>query len=98
MREGVLASFDERFFYEDVARTKDASEDYPLQVINRILHNEHPIKVFREYRRYTCEQLGLKVGVSAAYINAVEHGKLHPSAEVMRVIARVLHVRLDEID
>lgn len=99
MRQSVLASFDDRFFYEEAIRPREAGslEDYPLQVINRILYGEHPIKVFREYRRYTQEQLGRKVGASTAYIDALEKGKLHPTQDVLRGIARLLRVRLDEI-
>ena len=62
-----------------------------------ILNNENPIKVYREYRKFSQLKLAKKVGVTESYISQLESGKRAGTTKVLKLIAQVLGVTLDDI-
>jgi DNA-binding XRE family transcriptional regulator len=69
----------------------------PSDVVYAIMDGENPIKVWREYRRLTQQQLAQAAGISTPYLSQLETGKRTGAAEVLTTIAKVLKVSLDEI-
>ena len=64
---------DIREFREAKAADK---ETYPSEVINRlILNEENPIRVYRDYRGLTQQQLADKCGIQRAYLAEIESGR-----------------------
>ncbi|MDO8752555.1 MAG: helix-turn-helix transcriptional regulator, partial [Anaerolineales bacterium] len=57
----------------------------------------NPIKVWREYRGLTQQQLADKVKISKPYISQIETGKRTGTTEILSAIAKVLDVSLDEV-
>ena len=87
---------------EDVRDFREAKaldeESFPGEVIDRlILDEENPIKVFREYRGLTQEQLAAKAGVQRADLAAMETGQESGSAKTLKAIAEALELDVDLI-
>jgi DNA-binding XRE family transcriptional regulator len=69
----------------------------PSEVVYAILDGENPIKVWREYRGLTQQQLADAAGISKPYLSQIETGKRTGSMEILSAIAKALDVSLDEI-
>ena len=82
----------------DQAKARE-EESFPSETIYRmVLEGENPLKVWREYRGLTQEQLAEAVGgISRAYISEIESGKKPGSLKVLKAIAQALNVDLEMI-
>ena len=69
----------------------------PAEVVFAILDGENPIKVWREYRGLTQQQLADKVKISKPYISQIETGKRTGTTKILSAIAKALDVSLDEV-
>ena len=69
----------------------------PAEVVNAILDGENPIKVWREYRELTQQQLADTAGISKPYLSQIETGKRTGTTEILSAIAKALDVSLDEV-
>ncbi len=69
----------------------------PAEVVYAILDGENPIKVWREYRGLTQQQLADKVKISKPYLSQIETGKRTGTTEILSTIAKALDVSLDEV-
>jgi hypothetical protein len=72
-------------------------ERVPIEIVKRLVAREHPVRVWREHRGLTLEQLGVKAGLSIGYLSEIESGKKPGSIKALRVIARALKLDLDDI-
>nr|WP_298689546.1 helix-turn-helix transcriptional regulator [uncultured Dongia sp.] len=91
---------------EDIADATDARaviegvragtiETFPGELVGRLIAGENPVRIFREFRGMTGEQLAAKVGISRPYLTQIETGKREAMFPVMAKIARALDVSLD---
>jgi transcriptional regulator with XRE-family HTH domain len=62
-----------------------------------ILDGENPIKVWREYRSLTQQQLVEAAGISTAYLSRLDTIKRTGATDVLIAIAKALNVTLDDI-
>jgi DNA-binding XRE family transcriptional regulator len=69
----------------------------PGEVTFALLDGENPVKVWREYRGLTQQQLAEKAEISTPYLSQIETGKRFGTTEVLLAIARALEVTLDDI-
>jgi DNA-binding XRE family transcriptional regulator len=67
----------------------------PAEILRRELAGESPIKLWREHRGLTQQDLADKAGISKPYISQIESGKRQGTVETIAAIARVLNVPLD---
>lgn len=83
--------------YDEAKARKE--ETFPADIVYRIsLEGENPLKVWREYRGLTQEQLSEVIGgISRAYISEIESGKKTGSLKVLKKIAVALDVDVDMI-
>ena len=58
----------------------------------QICSYENPIKVWREYRELTQQQLAEIAGISKPYLSQIETGKRIGTAEILSAIAKALDV------
>ncbi|MEJ2304678.1 MAG: helix-turn-helix transcriptional regulator [Anaerolineales bacterium] len=72
-------------------------EVVPSEVVYAILDGESPIKVWREYRGFSQQELARATGISAPYLSQIEAGKRTGSTEVLMAIAKALNVSLDDL-
>ncbi len=94
---------------EDVRDTADAreavrelasggDEAVPADVVARLLAgDEHPLRVWREYRGLTQEALGKAAGVGKSYVSQIEAASKVGSAKVLKALAEALQVDMDDL-
>ncbi|MEW6242598.1 MAG: helix-turn-helix domain-containing protein [Chloroflexota bacterium] len=69
----------------------------PAEVVFAILEGENPVKVWREFRGLTQQQLAEAAGISKPYLSQIETGKRKGSADILSALAKVLNVTLEEV-
>ena len=80
------------------ARIASGEEELiPAHVPYAIMDGENPVKVWREYRGLTQQQLAKEAGISAAYLSQIETGKREGKTAVLQAIARALNLDLDDV-
>lgn len=73
-------------------------ETYPGEIVNRlILNEESPIRVYRDHRGLTQQQLADKCGIQRAYLAEIETGRKSGSVKTLKAIAAALDVDLTSI-
>jgi len=80
-----------------VAQERGEEELIPAEVVYALLDGQNPIKVWREYRGLTQQQLAEAAGISIPYLSQLESGKRKGSTEVLTAIAKTLKLSLDDI-
>jgi DNA-binding XRE family transcriptional regulator len=69
----------------------------PSEVVYAILDGENAIKVWREYRGLSQQEVAEKAGISVPYLSQLETNKRTGSLDVLTAIAAVLQVSLENI-
>ena len=103
--EEYLQLLDQSELLEDIhdfdainaAIDRHEEELIPAEVVYAILDGENPIKVWREYRELTQQQLADTAGISKPYLSQIETGKRMGTMEILSAIAKALDVSLDEV-
>ena len=72
-------------------------ESIPMEIVDRILEGEPPLRVWRKYRGYTLKQLATKIDISFTYLAEIETGKKDGSLRVWKNLAETLDVDLDDL-
>jgi DNA-binding XRE family transcriptional regulator len=85
--------------YDDVKNSisKGDEELIPATVANALVEGENPIKVWREYRGFTQQQLAAEISISVPFVSQLETAKRKASINVMRKLASVLHVNIEDL-
>ncbi len=86
---------DSNAFGEKLARGEE--EVIPVEVVERLVDGESPVKVWREHRGLTQEELGEQVGLSGSYLSQIESGKREGTVRVYAALARALGVDVDDL-
>ena len=84
----ALARFAER-------RSSGKEQTVPLEVVDRILAGETPLRVWRSHRELSAARLAGLVGITPAHMSKLESGKGDPSLALLRKLAKALDVDLD---
>lgn len=69
----------------------------PAEVVFAILDGENPVKVWREFRGLTQQQLADAAGISKPYLSQIETGKRKGSTDILFALAKALNVSLEEV-
>ncbi|MCP4427952.1 MAG: helix-turn-helix transcriptional regulator [Chloroflexi bacterium] len=72
-------------------------ETIPSHVVRELALSERPLRIWREYRSLTQQELADQVGISKSYLSQIETGNRSGSANVLQRIAQALNVSLDDI-
>jgi DNA-binding XRE family transcriptional regulator len=89
---------DIRDFDEISARIARGEEELiPAEVVDAMLDGKNPVKVWREYRGLTQQQLADLVGISKPYLSQLETGKRAGTTDVLSAIAKALDISLDQV-
>jgi DNA-binding XRE family transcriptional regulator len=80
----------------DAAKRKD-QELVPIEVADRMIAGESPLRVWREYRGLTQQQLAAAAGISKPYISQIEGEARTPSIDVIKRLAAALAVDVDDL-
>lgn len=88
---------DIRAYDEAKANIEAGEELIPSKVAYALLDGKNPIRVWREYRALTQQQLAEKAGLSKPYLSQLESGKRNGTTDILKKIAQALSVGLDEL-
>lgn len=69
----------------------------PSDVVERLVDGENPVKVWREYRGFTQEELGSRTGLSGPCLSRIESGKRESTVKVHVTLAKALGVDIDDL-
>jgi DNA-binding XRE family transcriptional regulator len=85
--------------YDEVklALANGHEELIPSKVTYALLDGENPIRVWREYRGLTQQQVAEAAGISKPYLSQLESGQRKGTAEVLAAVAKALNVSLDDL-
>jgi len=75
----------------------EGEELIPSEMTFALLDGENPIRIWRTHRKLTLQELSQKAGISKPYLSQLESGKRSGSTDVLRRIAEVLDVLLDDL-
>ena len=67
----------------------------PGEIVRSELEGKSPIKLWREYRGLTQQELGKLAGISKPYLSQIETGKRQGTVETLTAIAHALEVPLE---
>lgn len=80
------------------ARVQRGEEELiPADIAHRLIDGEHPVKVWREYRRLTQRALAEEVGISGNYLSQIERGHRGGRVDVLQALAKALGVELADL-
>ena len=78
-------------------RTRE-EESFPSEVTRRlVIDQEHPVKVFRDYRGLSQSALAQQTGLSQAVISSIENGKRRGTVDNFKALADALDVDVDDL-
>lgn len=78
-------------------RTRE-EESFPSEVTRRlVIDQEHPVKVFRDYRGLSQSALAQQTGLSQAVISSIENGKRRGTVDNFKALADALNVDVDDL-
>lgn len=75
----------------------EGEELIPSEVVYALVDGENPIRVWREYRGITQQQLAKVAEISVPYLSQLESGKRKGSTSVLSAIAKGLDLTLDDL-
>ena len=88
---------DVRDYDEAKLTLANREELIPSQVTYALLDGENPLRVWREHRGLTQQQVAEAAGISKPYLSQLESGQRKGTTEVLQAIAKVLNVSLDDL-
>ena len=88
---------DVRAYDEAKKAIAEGEELIPSEVTYAILDGGNPVRVWREHRGLTQQQLAEAAGISVPYLSQIESGKRRGSADVLAAIAKELGLSLDDV-
>jgi len=97
MLDAVEMLADIRAYDEAKEQLQTDEELIPSQVVYALLDGENPLRVWREYRGLTQQQLADKAAISKPYLSQIESGKRNGTTEVLQTIAQALNLSLEDI-
>ncbi len=64
----------------------------PGEVTFAVIEGVHPIRAWREYKKFSIAELAKKIGISGSYLSQIETGKRNPTINRLKAIARTLEI------
>jgi len=75
----------------------EGGEGMPLEVFQRIIDGENPVKVIREWRGLTQAELARRAGLHRVQLHDIETGKSRGSVDTLKAVAVALEVGMDDV-
>jgi len=85
--------------YDRIKAAVESGEEevIPAGVAYALAEGESPIKVWREFRQLTQQQLAELVGMSVPFLSQIETAKRKASMKIMVALAKALRVTVDDL-
>lgn len=88
---------DEMTILRGQARGGASDNALPSDFVMRLLAGEVPLRIWREFRKMSLDQLSRATDIAKGYLSEVENGKKPGSAATLKACAKVLRVDLDDL-
>jgi DNA-binding XRE family transcriptional regulator len=88
---------DVRDFDAAMKDIEQGEELVPSEVVYAILDGENPVRVWREYRGYSRDELAKAAGISLPYLVQIETDVRKGTVKVLEAIAKALDLDLDDL-
>ena len=75
----------------------EGGESFPVEVLDRLLDGQNPVRVYRRHRRMSQSELAAASGINALYLSQIERGKRSGSTKTLAAIAQALNVTVDDL-
>ena len=75
----------------------DGEETYPDELLGRLLGDDSPVKVWREYRGFSIKALAEAIGVGAEAMARIEAGEQEMSVGLLIRLSEALRVDMDDL-
>ncbi|HET9510428.1 MAG TPA: helix-turn-helix transcriptional regulator [Sphingomonas sp.] len=80
------------------AERRQAGEEYlPAALVDRILNGENALKVWRQYRGRTQEELSRLIGLSSNEVGKLERGEHKGTLDVWSKLAAALNTSIEDL-
>ena len=70
-------------------------EIFPSDFVNKLFDSENKLRVWREYRGFSAQDLAQAAGISQAYLSEIETGKKEGSLKVWKRLSAALDADLE---
>ena len=81
----------------EVIRSDPGRRMIPGEVVAAILHGQHPLQAWREFRGLTQRELAEAAKLAPGYVAQIESGRRQGTIGVLRRLAEVLQVHVDDL-
>jgi DNA-binding XRE family transcriptional regulator len=95
--EDVAAVAARRAHESEVGKNMARRNYLPIEMAERILGGETPLKVYREHNKMTVAALASASGVSGSYISEIETGRKPGSVDALTKLAKALGLMVDDL-
>ena len=77
-------------------RSRD-QERVPIELVDRLIAGENPVKVWREHRGLSQRALAARAGLNFTYLSQIETGARKGTVQTKKKLAQALGVDLDDL-
>lgn len=82
----------------DMVAADRNEEQIPSEIVDRLIAGEeHPLKVWRTWRRMSQDELALAAGVAQSTISQIERGEIAGKVSTLKAFAKALDVMVDDL-
>ena len=81
----------------EAAVERGESELLPVDMVERMLAGENPVRVWRSHRSLSAQALAQAAGIAPSYLSEIEAGKKPGSLDAMLRLARALDVAIEDL-
>ncbi len=75
----------------------DSQQAVPMEIADRLIAGESLLRVWREHRKLTQQQLAQRAGITKPYLSQLESAQREASIGVIKKLAQALNVEVDDL-
>jgi len=92
-----IEDLEDTWLLNEAAASAKTRNYIPIEIVERLLSKEHPVRVWREHRRLTLAALSARSGVPISYISEIENRKKPGSVAAIKSLAAALGLMVDDL-
>ena len=81
----------------EAAVERGESELLPVEIVERLIAGENPVRVWRSYRGMAAHELAKAADLAPSYVSEIENGRKPGSFNAMARLARALGVAMEDL-
>jgi DNA-binding XRE family transcriptional regulator len=81
----------------EIGKEAARANHLPAEAVKRLMAGEHPVRIWREHRGLSQEDLASRARIARSYLAEIEGRKKRGSLEVYRKLASALSLTVDDL-